>query len=280
MMKRLLTGLAITVLAAPTLVMAQEQRSADELAREMSNPTAAVSALTNSFDFTTYAGDLPGASDQTGWSYLLQPAIPFPLEGGANILFRPAIPILLDTPIYHEVGIDGAGFDGSGVKFGDIAFDLAYGKTTANGILILGGLTGSFPTGGEGVTSNEVSLGPEVVLGVLRQWGLVGFLATQRWGISGDKDVNTMAITAFYAISMGGGWQFVGSPIATYNPDAEANNKWAIPLAAGFSRTTLAGSTPLKLTLQVWKYIEKPEAFATDWQVRLSIAPVIKLPWG
>jgi hypothetical protein len=34
------------------------------------------------------------------------------------------------------------------------------------------------------------------------------------------------------------------------------------------------------MSLQVWKYIEKPEAFGADWLVRLSIAPVIKLPWG
>jgi hypothetical protein len=28
------------------------------------------------------------------------------------------------------------------------------------------------------------------------------------------------------------------------------------------------------------KYVEKPEVFGADWLVRLSIAPVIGLPWG
>ncbi len=72
-MMRTLYGLALAVFLLPTAALAQEQQSADDLAREMSNPTAAVSALTSNFDFTMYAGDLPGASDQTGWSYLLQP---------------------------------------------------------------------------------------------------------------------------------------------------------------------------------------------------------------
>jgi len=272
MTKKILYGLAISLLSAPTAVLAQD---ADSIARTMSNPTAAVSTLSSSFDFTTYAGSWPGADDQTGWSYLLQPALPFPLESGANILFRPAIPIIFDAPLPN-----GGGFDGSGVKFGDIAYDLAYGKTTSGGTLILGGLTGSFPTGGDGVSTDEVSLGPEIVLGILREWGVAGFLASQRWGVTGDKDVNTLSIQYFFAYGLGGGWQLFGAPIVTFNKDAPENNKWAIPIAAGISRTTIAGSTPLKMSLQVWKYVEKPEVFGTDWLVRLSIAPVIKLPWG
>jgi hypothetical protein len=66
----------------------------------------------------------------------------------------------------------------------------------------------------------------------------------------------------------------------TYNPDAPDDNKWSIPIAAGISRTTIVGATPLKMSLQVWKYVEKPDAFGADWLVRLSIAPVIGLPWG
>ncbi len=271
-MRRMLYGLAISLLSAPTVVLAQD---ADEIARDLSNPTAAVSALSSSFDFTTYAGSLPGADDQTGWSYQLQPALPFPLESGANILFRPAIPIIFDTPLPNE-----GGFAGSGLKLGDIAYDLAYGRTTASGTLLLGGLAGSFPTGGEGVSTDEVSLGPEVVLGILREWGVAGFLASQRWGLTGDKDVNTLLIQYFYAYGLGGGWQLFGAPIVTFNKNAAENNKWAIPIAAGVSRTTIAGTTPLKMSLQVGKYVEKPEAFGTDWLVRLSIAPVISLPWG
>ncbi len=89
-----------------------------------------------------------------------------------------------------------------------------------------------------------------------------------------------MLIQYFYAYGLGGGWQLVGAPIVTFNKDATDDNKWAIPIAAGITRTTIAGSTPLKMSLQLWKYVERPEVFGTDWLVRLSIAPVIKLPWG
>ena len=272
MTRKMLYGFAISLLFAPTGVVAQD---ADSIARSMSNPTAAVSGLASSFDFTTYTGALPGADARTGWSYQLQPVFPFPLESGANILFRPAIPIIFDRPVS-----DGTGFEGSGIKFGDVAFDLAYGKTTSGGTLILGGLAGSVPTGAEGVSTDEVALGPEVVLGMLRQWGVVGFIASQRWGVTGDKDVNALSIQYFYAVGLGGGWQLTGSPIVTFNRGAADNNKWAIPIGVGLSRTTIAGATPLKISFQVQKCLEKPEAFSPNWIVKFSITPVIKLPWG
>jgi hypothetical protein len=272
MSRKTLCGLAMAALAVPVTAFAQD---ADSIARALSNPAAANSSFTSNFDFTTYTGSLPGADDQTSWVYLLQPSIPFPLAGGSTFLFRPAIPIIFDTPLPN-----GGGFEGSGVKFGDIAYDFAYGKTTAGGTIMLGGLTGTFPTGGEGVSTDQVSLGPEVAFGIVRQWGVLGALVTQRWGVTGDKDVNTLTINPFYAFGLGGGWQAFGGPITTYNPDAADDNKWSIPIAAGISRTTIAGTTPLKMSLQVWKYIEKPEAFGADWLVRLSIAPVIGLPWG
>ncbi len=272
LMKRIRHALAISLLSAPTAVLAQD---VDSLALALSNPTAATTALANVFDFTTYKGSTPGADDQTSWTYLLQPPFPFQLANGSNILFRPAIPIIFDVPV-----ATGGGFEGSGVKFGDIAYDLAYGRTTAGGTLLLGGLTGSFPTGGEGVSSDQVTLGPEVALGIIRRWGVVGFLAFQRWGVTGDKDVNTLGIQYFYAYGLGGGWQISAAPIVTFNKDAEDGNKWAIPIGAGISKTSIAGTTPFKIAIQVWKYVEKPDAFGADWTIRFSIAPVITLPWG
>ena len=65
-----------------------EEKSADELARELSNPTAPVGSMTSNIDFRTFQGDLPGAGDQSSVSYLFQPSIPFPQSNGYNLLFR------------------------------------------------------------------------------------------------------------------------------------------------------------------------------------------------
>ncbi len=274
MMKRMLCGLTISLLSAPTAVLAQGQ-DADSIALALSNPTAATTALANLFDFTTYEGSLPGAEDQTSWTYLLQPPFPFQLPNGANILFRPAIPVILAAPLATANR-----FEGSGVKFGDIAYDLAYGRTTAGGTLLLAGLTGSFPTGGEGVSSDEITLGPEVALGIIRRWGVAGALFFQRWGVTGDKDVNSFGIQYVYAYGLGGGWQISAAPIVTFNRNAADNNQWSIPIGAGVSKTSIVGTTPLKVAIQVWKYVKRPEAFGSDWTVRFSISPVITLPWA
>ena len=52
---------------------AQEEKSAAEIAAELSYPTAAVAGLSSNFNFTEYNGTLPGADDQRGWNYLFQP---------------------------------------------------------------------------------------------------------------------------------------------------------------------------------------------------------------
>ena len=88
-----------------------------------------------------------------------------------------------------------------------------------------------------------------------------------------------MGIQYFYAYGLGGGWQISAAPIGTFNKDAADDNKWSIPIGAGISKTSIAGTTPLKVGLQVWKYVKKPDAFGGDWTVRFSIAPVITLPW-
>ena len=116
--------------------------SASELANKLANPTAALGSMANNLIYTTFDGDLPDADQQSAWTYLFQPVLPFPLASGANILFRPAFPVHLDTPVPKTDG----GFESKGVALGDIPFDLAYGKTFENGIILLGGLAGTLPT--------------------------------------------------------------------------------------------------------------------------------------
>ena len=84
----------------PIALFAQEKEpDAAEMAKQMSNPTAAVASLGNNFDFTEFGGNLPDANNQRGWNYLFQAAFPFPQDNGKNILFRPAVPVLFKQPV-------------------------------------------------------------------------------------------------------------------------------------------------------------------------------------
>jgi hypothetical protein len=114
-----------------------QEPTTDEIARELSNPTSALMSLNSQIDYRSFKGTLPGASDQSAWSYLFQPVFPFPQASGANILFRPAIPVLFNQPVFT-----GTAFESAGVNLGNINFDLMYGKTTASGMLLGVGVGG------------------------------------------------------------------------------------------------------------------------------------------
>ena len=65
---------------------------AEEVARELANPSNALGKLTLILDYVHYDGDLPGASSQDSTVLLFQPSLPYPLEHGMVFLARPAIP--------------------------------------------------------------------------------------------------------------------------------------------------------------------------------------------
>jgi len=88
--------------------------SAEEIAAKLANPNTPLASLTTKLQYRTFEGDLAGAGRQDGTTLLLQPSFPFALKNGDLILFRPAIPILLDQPV-----VDSSGF-GSESGLGDI----------------------------------------------------------------------------------------------------------------------------------------------------------------
>ena len=199
---------AVVVALAGAPAPARAQQSADELARELSNPTAAVAGLTSNFDFTTFTGDLPGAGDESSISYLFQPSLPFPQANGNNILFRPAIPVVFNQPLPVTVGTM-PGFESSGANLGEIGFDLAYGGTTEGGVLALAGMVGTLPTAtDDALGKDQLALGPEIAIGVVKPWGVLGGLVAHQWDVAGGAEgveTSRTTIQYFYAFTLGGG---------------------------------------------------------------------------
>ena len=256
-------------------------QQADELARELRNPTAALASMNNCLEFRTFSGDLPGADDQNSWNYQFQPVIPFPQDNGYNLIFRPAIPLLFNEPVFS--GINGQ-FDSPGGNLGDIGFDIAYGRTTTqSGILVLGGMVGTLPTATDDTLGNDqLALGPEFAIGITRKWGVLGALVTHSWDVVGNDDLDTSitSVEYFYAFGLGNGWQFASGPTISYDHEAASGNRLNLPIGVGVSKTTVAGKTPLDFSIQVFKNVVRPDQFSPDWTVTFTFAPVIKLPWG
>ena len=118
-------------------VQAEEKMTADEIAKELSNPTTPLASLNTSLVYSKFKGDLPNASDQDSWRLEFQPSLPFPLSNGYSVFFRPLVPVLLDQPVFDADELD---FDSEGIELGDISGDIAYGRTDKDlGLLYFGG---------------------------------------------------------------------------------------------------------------------------------------------
>ena len=108
-------------------VAAAQEKSADEVAKELSNPAGSLASLSNNIEYTTFKGDLPGAGDQDAWAYTFQPVLPFPVgDQGRRIIFRPLVPVPLNQPVFK---VNKGKFEDADVNLGDITFDLVYAGT-------------------------------------------------------------------------------------------------------------------------------------------------------
>lgn len=259
-----------------------------EIARELSNPATPLASLNNVFEYYTFKGDDPGADRQTGFSYSFQPSIPFPLENGKVIIFRPLIPFLLDEPVFNSARND---FDSKGPALGDISFDLVYGGTedlaydteVESGFLSLFGIFGSLPTAtDDAVASNQWRLGPEVAVGLIQEWGLAGFLAAHSWNVGGSnkEDFSTTTIEYFYSYGLGGGWQIAAGPTIEADWEADKGDRWTVPVGIGIEKTTKFGETPWNFALEAHYYVEQPDSFGPELLFIFTITPVITNPFS
>ena len=268
------------VTGMPMALFAQDDApDAAEMAKKMSNPTAAVASLGNNFDFTEFGGNLPDANNQRGWNYLFQAGFPFPQDNGKNILFRPAVPVLFKQPVFDS----SSGTWDDQFELGDIGFDLAYGGTSKTGLLTLYGLVGTIPTAtDDAVGSDQWQVGPEFAIGIVRKWGVVGALITHKWDVAGDSTSKTNITGGqyFYAFPIGDGTtQIAAGPSFSYNHEL-VGEKWSLPIGIGLSKTTVIGGRVWKFAFQYWNYIKAPDVFGPEHMLRLSITPVMTVPWA
>ena len=136
------------ILGAGSVVAEPTAKSADEVAKELSNPAGSLASLAFNLQYQNYKGDLPGADDQDTWSMLFQPVLPFPVgDKGRRIIFRPEFPVLFDQPVFDTGKGD---FKDSDLSLGDIVFDLVYAgtkmRTKKDGFLWGVGAAGTLPT--------------------------------------------------------------------------------------------------------------------------------------
>lgn len=269
-------GALLTIVFAMTLPANAEEKSTDEIARELSNPNNSLASLTFRNQFRTYTGDLPDADEQSNYTLLFQPVFPFSLgagEGGrkANLFIRPAIPLLVEQPVF-DAGKNG--FDGV-TALGDIGFDTAYGVTEKTGFIWAVGMVGTLPTAtNPAVAGKQLRLGPEMLVAKFEEWGVYGIFPSHQWNVAGwsDQAFSTTTLQLFLKYLPGGGWNVGTAPIMYYDWQ---NDAWTVPLQLVASKTVMFGTVPVKLEGEVNYYVAQPDAFGPKWMFALNITPVV-----
>ena len=248
------------------------QPSAEEIAQKLANPNAPMASLTFRLQQRAFEGSLPGADSQSGTTLLFQPSFPFALENGDVIFFRPGIPIQMDFPTIDPV----SGNFKSKSGLADIAFDVAYGRTTKTGMLYAGGVIVSLPTAtDDALGTDRFTMGPEFMIGKLTKKWVVGAFPNHQWDIggSGDKDISLTTIQLFGTVLPGGGWNYGSSPILSYD---HISDQWTVPLNLTFGKTVIWSGRPWKLSMELNYYVEKADTFGPEWFVGFNVAPVVE----
>ncbi len=263
-----------------------EGKSADEVAKELSNPAGSLASLNFNLQYNEYTGDLPNSDDQNSTSLLFQPTLPFPVgDKGNKVIFRPAMTVLFDQPMFNANRMD---FGTADMNLSDTGFDLVYAgtemtnKKEKKGFLWGVGLAGTLPTATDDDLGGEQwRFGPELFGGIIREWGLVGALVANQWNTGGSNDTAYSTLTAqyFYAYGLGGGWQISSSPVLSYDWHADSDEALTLPLGVGVAKTTKIGEQSWKFQFQVQKYVVQPDTFGPDWLVKFTATPVIKNPF-
>jgi len=269
----LLAAIAI----APAAMAADDSvtQSAQDVARELANPNTSLGFMAFPMDYITYQGDLPEAGKQDAWKISAQPSLPYPIGKDTNFFLRPLVPIIVREPIFN-----GTDWDDSDTELGDISFDMAVGKGFSNGVQVIGGMAGTLNTAtNDDVGLGQTLLGPEFFLGQKTGWGFYGMLVNHQWEVSGTEDQSITGGQYFFTYNLENAWQIQMQPTWSYNHEADSDDALTLPVGIGVSKTIVAGKTPWKFSLQYWYYVESPDTFGPDYQIRFQIAPVIPLPW-
>ena len=268
-------GVVVVTTFVSGVAQPQEAQSADDVARELSNPVGSLASMVFQGTWTQWHGSAPGISDQSTSSLIFLPTLPFKL-GPGNLIIRPSFPVVgAPRP-------DGSGGWTKERGFGDIVLIANWGRVEKNGILWSLGATSVFPTASNDMGKGQYQLGPAAILGLIKPWGVLGGFWQHWWGLNpdeGEERVNVGTLQLFYWFSLGGGWQIGGSPIPTANYVRATEADFTVPINFGAAKTFVLGTMPLKTTIQGQYFVTRPDVAGQSWGVFFQVTPVVKVPW-
>jgi len=242
--------------------------SASELNRKLTNPVSSIWSISNQFNNF----ELNNGQWNNNWNF--QPVLPLGLTKDWNLITRPVMPFYNIVP--HETS---PGEFARDAGLGDLAL-LELLSPAHSGNWVLGaGPTAIFPTATSGFTGQgKWQLGPSLVVGYLTKEFFIGVFPQQWWSIGGEHgrpDTNQMNLQPIATIFFGEGWSigYSGNILADWTAPSE--DVWTVPVGLGLAKVVKLGRLPVKIQLAVQYMPVHPRISGQEWNVQISITPVI-----
>lgn len=253
--------MAAALLCAALLAHAQEGSDADALAKQLSNPVAALISVPLQLNWDTGMGD----GDGERWALNMQPVIPIGISEDWNLISRTIVPLIDQSDV---IG------DGNQSGLGDITQSLFFSPKdpTASGWIWGIGPALLLPSATDDLLGNEQwALGPTAVM--LKQTATAwtyGALVNHLWSVAGEDDrarVNATFVQPFLTKGLGKGRTLSLNSETTYDWTA---GQWNVPVNLTYTKVTTIGAQRISLASGARVYLDTPEGGA-DWGLRFVV---------
>jgi len=242
--------------------------SASELNRKLTNPVSDIWSIANQFNNF----ELNNGHWNNNWNF--QPVMPVSLTKDWNLITRPVMPFYNIVP--HETAPNEFN---RAAGLGDLALVELLSPSNSGNWVLGAGPTAILPTATSPFTGQRKwQLGPTVVVGYLTKTFFIGVFPQQWWSIGGEHgrpDTNQMNLQPIATIFFGEGWSlgYSGNILADWTAPSE--DVWTVPIGLGLAKVVKLGRLPIKVQLAVQYMPVHPRISGQEWNVQVSITPVI-----
>ena len=244
------------------------EESASELNRKLTNPVSDIWSISNQFNNF----ELNNGQWNNNWNF--QPVLPVSLTKDWNLITRPVMPFYNIVP--HETAPNQFARDAG---LGDLTLLELLSPANSGNWVLGAGPTAIFPTATSHFTGQgKWQLGPSVVVGYLTKQYFIGVFPQKWWSIGGEHgrpDTNQMNLQPIATIFFGQGWSFGYSGNILADWTAPSPDVWTVPIGLGLGKVVKFGRLPIKINLAVQYIPVHPRISGQEWNVQVSITPVI-----
>ena len=236
--------------------------NADELAKQLSNPVAALISAPLQLNYDDGYGV---GGDGERFTLNVQPVVPISLNDDWNVISRTILPLISQDDV-----IEGESESGTGDTLQSLFFSPK--APTANGWIVGAGPAFLLPTASDDVLGSEQwAIGPTIVALKQTDDGLTyGALWNYLIAVAGDDDradVNSTFIQPFLAKAFPGGRTATINLESTYDFEGKP---WTVPVNLVYSKVTKIGNQMVSFAGGARYYLESPPG-GPDWGLRFVV---------